>query len=90
MWAIIDEYLNPNWYPIMIKNIWKKWLRFAEVFGTIQMTVILTIIYWVFVGIMALPFKLVADPLRLKAISRANWRKKSQEVDVLASMKNQY
>ena len=74
----------------MIKKIWKKWLRFAEIFGTIQMTVVLTIIYWVFIGIMALPFKLLADPLRLKASSSANWRKKNQEVDVLASMKNQY
>ncbi len=74
----------------MRSKIWKKWIRIAEIIGTVQMTLILTIVYFSFVGIMYLPFKLLSDPLRMKSIYKTNWRERTKVPDVLESMKNQY
>ena len=40
------------------KKVWAAWLKFADKLGTIQMMIILTVIYWTFVSVMAIPFKL--------------------------------
>ena len=50
----------------VIRKIWGRWIKIAEIIGTVQMIVILSIIYWVFMPLMAIPFKLRADPLALR------------------------
>ena len=74
----------------MIRVIWSKWLRFTDLFGTIQMILILSIVYWTIIAIMAIPFKFFADPLSTKGPSRAGWTRKCKGSSVLQSMKNQY
>lgn len=73
------------------KKVWPAWLKFAEKLGTIQMMIILTAVYWIFISIMAIPFKLFADPLMLKRHSKFNWQSKSyRSENIFESMKNQY
>ena len=74
----------------MLRRFWAKWIRIAEVIGNINMAVILTVIFFIIVGLMAVPFKILADPLRTKKNSGSNWHKRSSDDDVLNSMKNQY
>jgi hypothetical protein len=50
----------------MLKTLWKGWLVFAEKFGTVQMVVFLTLLYILLLVFVAVPFRLLADPLRLK------------------------
>tara|TARA_Y100000817_G_C16817752_1_gene527404 strand:- start:851 stop:1081 length:231 start_codon:yes stop_codon:yes gene_type:complete len=73
------------------KKLWAAWLKFADKLGTIQMMIILTVIYWTFVSVMAIPFKLFADPLILRKHSKSNWKHKSYSPEsVFESMKRQY
>ena len=69
---------------------WRRWLRFAEILGTIQMTVILSLIYWVMLPIIAVPFKLFADPLTLRSKARAGWVERHSGSQTLDEMKKQY
>ena len=54
------------------------------------MAIILTVIFIVIVGFMALPFKILADPLKVKKNQGSNWSKRINNKDILNSMKNQY
>ena len=73
------------------RKLWAAWLKFAEKLGTIQMMIILTAVYWVFVSVMALPFKLFSDPLMLKKNPKRNWNpKRHRPESVFESMKKQY
>ena len=74
----------------IVKFAWRRWLRFAEILGTIQMTVILSLIYWVMLPIIAVPFKLFADPLTLKSQARAGWVERHSGSQTLDEMKKQY
>ena len=67
----------------------RKWLRLAEVLGTIQMVILLTIIYWTIVLVMAVPFKLLADPLTLKSTGSPRWISRPAVSDVLKWMGKQ-
>ena len=57
----------------ILLTVWEKWLQFATVLGTIQMWVILTVIYWTLLPIIAIPFKFLADPLTLRRSNRGGW-----------------
>jgi hypothetical protein len=57
----------------MLKTVWKGWLVFAEKLGTVQMIILLTLLYLILVVFMAIPFKFFADPLHL----RDRWRLRS-------------
>ena len=70
-------------------KVWRKWLKFAEILGNIQMVVLLTIIYWTMLILLAIPFKLLADPLALKRSRSQRWIPKSPVNDVLESMRKQ-
>jgi hypothetical protein len=68
----------------------RRWFAFAERLGTFQMRIILGVIYVVFVTPLALPFKLLADPLALKSREDAGWHRRREPDDLLASMRKQY
>ena len=70
-------------------SIWRGWLKFAEKFGTVQMIIILSLVYWVIITLMAIPYKLIADPLKLRRRSRPAWIERDYAPDV-ESMERQY
>lgn len=74
----------------MLKTAWKGWLKLAEVLGTIQMMVILSLVYWIMLPIIAVPFKLFADPLVMRKPSEAKWVKRDSGSQTLDEMKLQY
>ena len=74
----------------LLKTAWRGWLRFAEVLGTIQMTVILSLTYWIMLPIIAVPFKLLADPLAMRKPGQARWIKRDSGSPTLDEMKQQY
>ena len=51
------------------RRAWARWLRFAEIVGTVQMVIILTLVYWTVVAATAIPCKILADPLGLLLLS---------------------
>lgn len=73
----------------ILGKVGRKWLKFAELLGTIQMVVLLTLIYWTMLMLLAVPFKLLADPLALKRARSQGWIHKSPVADVLESMRKQ-
>ncbi len=73
-----------------LKAAWRGWLKFAHILGTIQMVVVLSLIYYTMVAIMAIPFKLLADPLTLKRTNRGKWIEREPVSHTLDTMKNQY
>ena len=72
-----------------LKFVWKKWKRFAEILGNFQMSVLLTIIYWTMLPIIAIPRKILSDPLRIGKSSKAQWISRNPITDVLEYMRRQ-
>jgi hypothetical protein len=68
--------------------IWRGWLRFAIIFGNVQMIVVLTLVYFVMVALVAIPFKLLADPLSLRRRHPA-WTPRAADEDLSESMRRQ-
>lgn len=49
-----------------VRGAWNGWKRIAARIGHYQSRLILSVIYFTLVGPFAIPFRLFADPLRLK------------------------
>jgi hypothetical protein len=64
-------------------------MRFAEIFGNFQMILMLTVLYWTIVLLIAIPFKLLADPLSLRKNRGPSWTDRPPESDVMGSMRRQ-
>ena len=45
---------------------WKIWLAIVKVLGTIQMVILLTVVYVIFKPVLFIPAGLIADPLKLR------------------------
>ena len=73
----------------ILRIAWGRWLKIAEALGNIQMTILLSLIYWTFVLILAVPIKVLSDRLGLRHTGRAHWVDRSPEVDQLESMRKQ-
>ena len=73
----------------LLAKAWRLWLRFAEVFGNVQLTILLTLIYWTMLLFWALPYKVLSDPLALGNPERARWIHRSPGTDWLDSMRKQ-
>lgn len=78
--------------PGLGRRIWDRWLKIAEVVGTIQMMIVLSIIYWVVLPFMAIPFRIFSDPLKLKRPAHSNWRERETDdsMSTLDSMGSQF
>lgn len=72
----------------MIK-IWRRWRSIAEVIGNIQMTVMLSLVYWTLLGATAIPYRLLADPLGLRDRLQPRWTSRLDRPQDLESMKKQ-
>jgi len=78
----------------LLRKLGRGWLKFAEILGNIQMVLVLSIVYWVMVLILALPLKLLRDPLTLKSPRTGGWVKRTPatgelESGILESMRKQ-
>lgn len=71
--------------------IWNRWLKVAEVIGTVQMVVIMTIVYWIMIPFMAIPLKLFTDPLSLRRGKGPSWTiREEYDEEIIDQMKNQF
>ncbi len=73
-----------------LRDILNGWLAFAHFIGTVQMVVLLTVVYWVFIPLMFIPFGLISDPLRLRRPKGSSWREREVSQDVMESMRRQW
>ena len=73
------------------KTTWRGWLRFAEVVAMVQMMIILTIVYWIFIAAAAVPFGIIPDPLGLRRRpGGARWSLRNPPADSLEYMRKQW
>ncbi len=75
--------------PGFRRRAWSRWLSVAHVVGAIQMMIILTVVYWVFVALLAIPAGIVADPLRLRRSRGATWLQRGEPGEALDLMRRQ-
>ena len=73
----------------LLATLLRWWFRFAEILGNIQMTILLSLIYWTMMALIAVPFRLLADPLALRHPSRARWIPRSSASQTLDDMRRQ-
>jgi hypothetical protein len=73
----------------VLKSAWDVWLRFAKVLGTVQMMIILSIIYWTIFALIAIPFKLASDPLSMKSHGGSRWTRKGAHHLGITEMQSQ-
>lgn len=52
--------------------LWRLWLKFTMLIGTVQMLVFLTLVYWLAVPLIGPPLRLFKDPLRSRR-SGSTW-----------------
>ena len=50
----------------LLSIIYKYWMMFLKFFGNVQMFILLTLIYIIFISILWLPIKIFSDPLNLR------------------------
>lgn len=75
-------------YPVL-GRAWRRWLKFAELLGNIQMIVLLSLVYWIMLTLVAVPFRLLSDPLALRHPGRSRWVLRAPISHVLESMRRQ-
>ena len=54
------------------------------------MVVLLTVVYWVFIPLMYVPFGLIADPLRLRRSKTTGWREREVPGNAMEYMTRQW
>ena len=73
----------------MLKKIWHYWKKFAFKVGEINFKVIMTIFYFIILGLFAIPFRLTHDILLIKKKYATFWKDRDVHAD-LNSAKKQY
>ena len=73
----------------VLRGAWRKWLRFAEIVGNVQMIIILSLVYWTIVLFLAVPFKFLADSLALRTRGRAGWAERPPNLQILQMVAQQ-
>jgi hypothetical protein len=69
-------------------RVWRRWIKIATVIGNVQMTILLSLIYWTMVSVMFVPVRLLSDPLTSHR-SRLRWLKREPGAGSLESMRRQ-
>jgi len=67
----------------------KAFLELSERFGNMLSRALLLVLYFVLLGPFALVYRLVADPLHLRARKRGNWTAWTTHNDSLATARRQ-
>jgi len=58
----------------MLKTAWRQWKRFIVFLGNVQIVIVLTIVYWLLMPFIALPFKFLSDPLAARKNAKSAWK----------------
>ena len=73
----------------MLAGAWRRWIKITAFLGTVQMVILLSVVYWTMLPLIALPLKLFADPLGRRRSIGGVWVKRQRLSQVLESMKDQ-
>ena len=73
----------------MFKKIFYIWQRFAQFLGNVQMILLLSILYWTVVTLIAIPYKILSNPLSISKGDRTLWNPRTPVENVLESMRKQ-
>ena len=73
----------------MFKQMWRGWLKFAHVLGTVQMMIVLTLVYWTILAVMAVPYRFFADSLSTKSRGGKGWTEREPVADRWTEMQSQ-
>ena len=68
---------------------WRGWLKFAHILGNIQISIFLTLVYWILFPLWAIPYRLFSDRLALRNPDRARWMSRVPDPDRMESMRKQ-
>ena len=71
-------------------RLWKWWMVVARVLGTIQMIVFLTVVYWLILPFIAIPYRFFGDPFRQRRKRSALWVEQPPDGADLDRMRRQY
>ena len=63
----------------LLSIIYKYWMMFLKFFGNVQMFILLTLIYIIFISILWLPIKIFSAPLNLRT-AKNNWIKTKVQI----------
>ena len=75
----------------MLTRLWTRWKRFAQKIGDFQARVILTILYYIVLGLAGVFVRLLRDPLHMKRQPRASaWVPKPLEHVNLETARRQF
>lgn len=55
------------------KQLWQAWKKFAHVLGRVQTTILLTVIYFLFIPFFTL-FQIPKDPLKKRLLGDTYWQ----------------
>ena len=73
-----------------MRRLGQQWIKIAEKIGTVQMIIVLSLVYWLFLAPIAIVFKFISDPLSLRKPEHARWLEREKTSTTLESMKKQY
>ena len=73
----------------IFRGSWKIWLAAVKVLGTIQMVILLTVVYGLFIPLLVIPAGLVADPLKLRNTGQSTWLKRPESVEGIEALQSQ-
>lgn len=69
--------------------IWHGWLWFAELFGKLMFFLIMTVLYFTLVTLIAIPHRLLSDPLQLRDRGTSTWHLRPESASDRSSMQRQ-
>ena len=75
--------------PRILRMALQRWLRFAELLGNLQMTLLLSLVYVLLLAPLAVPFRFLADPLALRGPGHVRWVHRSPTAHILQDMRKQ-
>jgi len=58
---------------VTLRRLWHRWKRFAEVVGNFQARILLSLLYFILLGPLALPLRLFGDPIRRRPSGPTFW-----------------
>ena len=73
----------------VLRQFWKLWLVVVKILGTIQMVILLTVVYVLFVSVLFIPAGLIADPLKLRNTGQSTWLRRPESVEDIESLRRQ-
>ncbi len=72
-----------------MKQAWRLWLRIAVVIGNANLWVVTTVLFFTIIALMAVPYRVLGDPLRLRRGRTYAWIERANRSNDLAQMRKQ-